>query len=102
MHTNKVTRLEIIDHSECYYCKGTGLVNTPTDSAAGQSISFKKECEHCGGSGTPGRKVIMWDKDKEVSVQLQDDDRTLKIFISERVEQHKHDNFCLTYGKCSE
>lgn len=51
--TDKVTRLEIIDHT--------------------------KPLEDGGG-----RTVIFWDENKKIELQLQDDDRTLKVFISEK------------------
>ena len=86
MNTSDVTRLEIIDHTPCANCEGTGIYHTPTDSAAGQSISFASPCNKCGGSGMPGRSVVFWDKNKQVDVELQDDERTMKVFIHERTE----------------
>lgn len=69
---SKVNRLEVIDHTKCFYCKGTGDgTNT-------------RVCEHCGGAGFPGRAVIFWDDNKKIELSLQDDDRTLKVFISEK------------------
>lgn len=81
---NKVTRLEVIDHTPCSRCGGTGRVKTWTDSAAGQSIAFDKECDGCAGTGTPGRELMFWDAYKEVSMSLQDDGKTLKLFINKR------------------
>lgn len=72
-----INRLEIIDHSDCMYCEGTG--KTPTDSAAGLTASFR--CIHCDGVGFLGRRVVMWDDGKSVDISLQDDGRTLKLFI---------------------
>ncbi len=72
MKTDKVTRLEIIDHAKCFYCNGTG------------DGTSQRYCEYCGGAGFPGRTVIMWDKGKKIELQLQDDGRTLKIFIGEK------------------
>lgn len=79
-----VTRFEIVDHRPCSNCKGKMWVLTETDSAAGQSIAFKKECPACQGRGVKGREVIFWDKDVEVEQSLQDNGRTLKLFIKER------------------
>lgn len=67
MKTNKVTRVEIIDHRKCKAC---------TDKT-------RILCGACGGSGFNGRTVVAYSSDVSVDVQLQDDDRTLKIFISE-------------------
>lgn len=84
---SKVTRLELVDHTACTNCKGVGRVLTETDSAAGQSTAFSVECPKCRGSGTPGRSVVFWDPNRALKLSLQDDGRTLKIFISERVEE---------------
>ncbi len=84
MDTSNVTRFEIIDHTPCENCDGTGRFNTPTDSAAGQSISFYGECEVCDGRGMIGREVIFYDENKELDVELQDGGRTLKVFIHPR------------------
>lgn len=68
MGTSKVTRLELIDHTPCKAC-------TP---------SARVLCGACGGTGIKGRTVVFWDVTKQVELSLQDDDRTLKIFISGR------------------
>ncbi len=86
MNTKKVTRIEIINHTPCDNCDGTGIYHTPTDSAAGQSISFSSPCSNCNGSGMPGRTVLIHNAGIEVDLELQDDDRTLKIFVHERTE----------------
>lgn len=86
MDTSNVTRFEIIDHTPCYKCEGTGVYNTPTDSAAGQSISFYGECDECHGSGLRGRQVITRSKYVQVDVELQDDGRTLKVFLHQRYD----------------
>lgn len=86
MDTSKVTRFEIIDHTPCENCDGTGHYNTPTDSAAGQSISFYKECEICEGRGVVGREVVFHNPDIQLDLELQDGGRTLKVFLHERYE----------------
>jgi hypothetical protein len=86
MDTSKVTRFEIIDHTPCTKCGGSGHYNTPTDSAAGQSISFYKECEACEGGGVIGRTVVVNNPDIQIDVELQDRNRTLKVFLHERYE----------------
>jgi len=50
----------------------------------GQGGTEYVECPACGGTGIKGRTVIFWDKNKTVELQLQDDERTLKVFIDER------------------
>ena len=41
-----------------------------------------------------GRKVIFWDKNKKVYMQLQDNDKTLKMFVEDRiVEPNKPQQF---------
>lgn len=67
----KVTRLEIIDHTPCSKCDGKGIISAEI-------------CSICSGVGMMGRQVIFWDNTKQIELSLQDDDRTLKIFISER------------------
>lgn len=86
MNTKKVTRLEIIDHTPCWRCNGTGHVDSETDSAAGQSIAFSIPCVSCDGRGCDGREVIVHNPKVQIDVELQDDERTLKVFIHERYE----------------
>ncbi len=87
MDTSQVTRFEIIDHTPCYTCEGTGINNSPTDSAAGQSISFSHECKDCHGSGSRGRQVITHNKYTQIDVELQDDGKTLKVFLHPRYDE---------------
>lgn len=87
MDTKNVTRFEIIDHLPCNNCEGTGVHNSPTDSAGGQSISFYGPCKECDGSGVRGREVVFHDKYTQVDVELQDDGRTLKVFLHLRYEE---------------
>lgn len=68
MNLSKVNRLEMIDHTACENCNGTGFI----------ALS---ECIGCGGRGVPGRTIIFWDNNKQVDMELQDDDRTLKLFV---------------------
>lgn len=75
----KVTRLEVIDYTNCDACAGKGY-----QQIAGQSKSV--ECPACHGGGFTGREVIFFDSHKEIELSLQDDRRTLKIFINERTE----------------
>lgn len=81
MNTEKVTRLEIIHHDNngiCDVCRGEGRF---TDS-----IFAGVKCPVCQGSGKQptGRDVIFHNKNKQIDVQLQDEGRTLKIFVNER------------------
>lgn len=73
MDTSKVNRFEVIDHSTCLYCDGQRFIEGV-------------ECQDCHGLGCQGRKVIMWDDAKSLNVELQDNGRTLKVFIHERVD----------------
>jgi hypothetical protein len=41
-------------------------------------------CDECQGAGSSGREVVFWDEDKQLDVELQDDGKTLKVFIHER------------------
>lgn len=82
MNTSKVTRFEIIDHRDCEECEGTGWVAVPTD----KEEPIQQQCISCQGKGMAGRTVIAFDKDLQFDVELQDKDRTLKVFIHERYE----------------
>jgi hypothetical protein len=75
-----VTRLETVDHSACTHCKGTGRI-----SIAGQLGSL--ECPACHGSTVMGRSVVFWDANKKIELSLQDEGRTLKVFIKEREDE---------------
>lgn len=74
---DKVTRLELIDHTKCESCYGTGR-----QRIEGQPGDF--ECPSCHGLGSNGRTVVFIDGRKQIETSLQDDGRTLKIFISKR------------------
>ena len=76
---SKVTRLELVDHSACTYCGGEAYVNQPGERP--------KKCGACGGTGMKGRQVIFWDANKSIELSVQDDGRTLKIFVSNRNEE---------------
>lgn len=80
VNTDKVTRLEIIDHSRCKHCAGSGRIQN------GRDPTRFIECGACDGRTFPGRNLIMWDENKQIDLQLQDNNRTLKVFISERNE----------------
>lgn len=80
MNTDEVTRFEIIDHSPCPDCDGDGMVSGMM-SLDGED---KVICQTCSGKGCIGREVIFWDEDKQVNVELQDDGKTLKVFIHQR------------------
>jgi DnaJ-class molecular chaperone len=77
---SKVTRLETITNIKCGSCHGAGVIGI-----AGQPGSL--ECPDCHGLGIGGRDVLMWDSSKQIRLELQDKGRTLKIFITERVEE---------------
>ena len=79
MDTTKVTRLELIDHTPCTGCNGEAWIKEE-----GQK---PKSCPNCGGLGTPGRSVLFWDAYKQVELSLQDDGKTLKVFVSNKDEK---------------
>lgn len=71
--TGKVTRFEVIDHTVCERCKGTGWL----------TINNKKRtCIDCKTAGSRGR--ILTSYGIQVELQLQDDGRTLKAFITDK------------------
>ena len=77
MDTDKLNRLEIIDHVPCEKCYGTGRFDDHF-------------CEDCNGLGSGGRQVIVGGPayhqaaDVKISLSFQDDGRTLKIFLEKR------------------
>lgn len=77
MNLEKITRLEVIDHTNCKSCNGIGRQHIE-----GQFGSV--ECPSCHGLGSSGRTVVFIDERKQVETSIQDDGRTLKIFISKR------------------
>jgi hypothetical protein len=81
MNTHNVTRLEIIDHTDCEYCGGTGRIynmNNPQKYL---------ECGACGGAGFAGRSVVFWDKNTQVDLEIQDGGQTLKVFLHPRGDE---------------
>jgi len=75
---SNVTRLEIIDNTICDACLGVGTIYI-----SGQPGRF--ECPSCHGNGMGiGREVVFWNANKQVEASLQDDGRTLKIFVNKR------------------
>lgn len=79
MDTSKVTRFEIINHTPCNNCGGSG-------KEYNHNYSQEVECSDCRGTGIPGRTVYFRNENLQLDVELQDDDRTLKVFIHERYE----------------
>jgi len=79
MNTEKINRFEIIHHVACEECQGSGLVRVP-------GVKELKQCIGCSGSGCRGREVVFWDDNKQLDIDVQDDGRTLKLFIHERYQ----------------
>jgi hypothetical protein len=77
--SDKITRFEIIDHRKCTTCDGKGIVAVSHATQNGRPV-----CPDCYGLGVQGRSVIFFDSTKQVHLSLQDDNRTLKVFISDR------------------
>ncbi len=75
MDTSNVTRFEIIDHLPCDNCEGMGVT---TD---------QKPCEICHNTGVRGREVVFRNKHTQLDVELQDDGRTLKVFLHQRYDE---------------
>lgn len=73
--TSRVTRFEIINHTPCSECLGECVLG---------SFGNTVICPQCDGRGVPGRIVIANGDEFKFTVQLQDDGKTLKIFIHER------------------
>lgn len=81
---SKITRFEIIDHRPCEECEGEGRVLVPGRKE--NSEPKEQQCIGCGGAGMLGRTVVVHDKGVSVDTELQDDGRTLKVFIHPRYE----------------
>lgn len=77
----EITRFEIIDHRECVWCRGRLTANYLQKDGSYKELP----CDKCDGSGiSGGRKVIFWDKNAELTSSVQDNGRTLKLFIDDR------------------
>lgn len=74
---NNITRLEIIRHDVCDGCSGAGFI-----SLCGQNDIL--DCPSCHGEGFTGRHVLFQSEKKRVSLSLQDDAKTLKIFVKDK------------------
>lgn len=77
MTYSKVTRLEIIDHTYCDGCKGRGRITV-------EGVKGDFECPSCHGTKVTGREVVFHNPNKAIRAELQDDGRTLKIFVETR------------------
>lgn len=68
-----ITRFEIIDWRGCKPCNGTGIAPN------------RQPCAVCSGLGNAGRQVVTNPNDNdEITYSVQDDGRTLKVFIKKR------------------
>lgn len=79
-----VTRFEVIDHRTCKRCDGRGFEQ--------HENSKPIECEKCQGGGFQGRAFVAYDV--KVSESLQDDNRTLKIFVNDAEYNLKYCSKC--------
>lgn len=73
-----ITRMEIIDHRPCNGCNGEGFIRNANDPSRGIL------CGKCDGAKMRGREVIFQSKDVEVRSSIQDNGKTLKLFVDER------------------
>lgn len=78
----EINRLELVDHRPCNKCHGERRYNELQKDGTYKST----ECSDCQGMGSAGRSVIFWNDHTEVKSSVQDEGRTLKLFISERGE----------------
>ncbi|WEX02782.1 hypothetical protein [Rhodococcus sp. RCBS9] len=80
-----VTRFEVIDHRQCFGCRGRKTANVLQKNG-----SYKeKPCDKCGGSGMMGGRVYGAFRNAETSTiqieqSFQDDGKTLKIFVKDK------------------
>jgi len=82
-----VTRFEVIDHRECLYCRGRMTANYLQKDGTYKEMP----CDKCYGSGTRGGRVYGAFSNPETSMiqvelSYQDDDKTLKVFVSDRIQ----------------
>lgn len=74
-----VTRFELIDHRECFWCRGRKTANY-----AQKDGDYKEQpCDKCEGSGIMGGRIYSV-FDIKAKLSYQDDDRTLKVFINDK------------------
>lgn len=75
-----ITRLEVIDHRQCVWCRGRLTENRLVGD------EYKEmPCSKCDGSGIMGgRQVIFHNDQADISSRLQDDGKTMKVFINDR------------------
>ena len=81
-----VNRLEIVDHSPCSTCGGSGFTissSFPTDAKT-TTILKSILCSSCEGRRFIGRQVVMWSDKKKIDLSFQDEGKTLKVFVDER------------------
>ncbi|AZI61845.1 hypothetical protein RQN9TF_12645 [Rhodococcus qingshengii] len=80
-----VTRFEVIDHRQCFWCRGRKTANVLQKNG-----NYKeKPCDKCGGSGMMGGRVYGAFSNAETSIiqieqSFQDDGKTLKIFVKDK------------------
>lgn len=75
-----VTRFEVIDHRECVWCRGRLTANYLQKDGSYKELP----CDKCEGSGTMGGRVYTA-HNVEVELSYQDDGKTLKVFVKDRL-----------------
>lgn len=84
----EVTRIEVIDHRECVWCRGR-----MKEQRLQKNGEYKESpCSKCDGSGIMGGRVYVASSNPErsiISVELsyQDDGKTLKVFVTDRKKE---------------
>lgn len=85
-----VTRFEVIDHRECFWCRGRKTANYLQKNG-----EYKEDwCDKCGGSGIMGGRVYSAHSNAETSVikvelSYQDGGKTLKVFVNDLTQSPK-------------
>lgn len=85
IETEAVTRVEVIDHRECFWCRGRKAANYLQKNGEYKEMP----CDKCDGSGIMGGRVYTAHSNPETSnlkaeLSYQDGGKTLKVFVSDK------------------
>lgn len=84
-YLKNINRFEVIDHRACTACKGKGFILNSKNNGKGML------CAKCEGGMVRGRDVIFWDNKTRITSSVQDNGKTLKVFISDKPTKDKDD-----------